>query len=251
MGRQRTKPTAGTMGVMHWNFEDSRKGRLRLGVAFDVLLFFVAVVLVIAVAVLPTSHFTSGAVPGQNTFWGSLILTGPIAFLAIIVYARWRTRLVQKDYLAPPPEELTVTYRLVNGLVVLMIGGWAAFGALNAWLDRGVGDVYYTHVLDKRVEDDGRFENYLLTLENWQGRGRPLVMTVDSEFYDGVTVTDSCLRLVIKPGAFGHEWISDRQYFQRHSADLLAVSNWRSRCRAEWQARSAELGTKPQGYSHR
>lgn len=230
---------AGTMGVMQWNFDDSRSGRLRYGAVADVLLFFISVVLVIAVAVLPTSSFTSGAVPGQDTFWSSFVMTGPIALLFCAAYLRATRRPKRSMDYIPRPEDLTISYRLVNGLVVLSIGGWALYGALNAWLDGAEGWEVYAQVQDKTVIEDGRFEDYTLVLDDWSGRSAPVILSVDSSFYDNVDAQKTCLHLVIKPGAFGHEWIAETDYYPRASNEGEGAQS--ASCKAEWQARSAKL----------
>jgi hypothetical protein len=224
---------------MHWNFEKDQANRLRFGAVGDMLLFFFAVVALIGFAVLPTSSFGSGVLPGQGMFWQSFVFTGPLALVFLVAYVRWLRRSRAKAYLSPQPEELTVTYRIMNALVVLLVGGWALYGALNARLDSGPSRIYYTYVLDKTIDEDGRFENYNLTLANWDGGAKPLTLAVDSTFFGAVDVEDSCLRLVVRPGAFGLQWIEQHQHFEHTLNFTGGRDNWMGKCQAVWAEQTA------------
>jgi len=204
---------------MQWNFDERHFGNGRLVVAADILLFFVAVVLIIGAAVLPTNHFASGAVLGAATFWHSLLLTGPIGFIIVVGYLGWRRRIRRMMPRLADPEELTIAYRFVNGMVVLSIGGWVLYSALNAKLDHGQKTIIFSPVLGKTVEDDGRFESFHLTVANWHKFGGTIDIAVSDTFYKTVRQKGGCLRLVVKPGAFGHEWIVRRDHFTSQTLD--------------------------------
>ncbi len=227
---------------MHWNFKsDKPKGR-GYGTFADAVLFFMAVVLVIAVAVLPVSHFTSGALPGQHVFRHSLLFTGPIGFVMLAFYWRWLRKAKRQCYLSVQPEELTVTYRLVNGLLVLFIGGWGMFGVLNARLDRGDAYVYYSQILDKTIDTEGRFENYKLLLAHWQAENDPIEMAVDSKLYSAVSGKSECLRFEVKPGAFGSEWMVSHQHFALETVAYDFEDKSQTICEAAWAQKIAQQG---------
>lgn len=230
---------------MQWNFEDSRSDRLLMGSTLDIALFFLAVVLVFVVAVLPTSELASGAAPGEPLLLSSLYLSGPVALLWVGVFLHRRRRATKNGRLSPMPDELTAIYSLVNGLVVIGIGGWLIYGAMNAFFDRGHHEVHFAYVLEKSVKDDGRFENFELQLSDWNSESGTVTLDVASDFFEQIEAEDSCLRLVTRPGAFGHEWIVENQPYKR--SDIAVNKDWRYQCRAAWEekTRLVELPQTP------
>ncbi len=214
---------------MQLNVKDNETDRLLMGTAFDIGLFFLAVVLLFLVAVMPSNSLASGAVPGEPVVWYSFYVSAPIAFLWISAFLQRRRRVLKGRGSSVLPEELSAIYSLVNGLIVIGIGGWLVYAGLNAFLDRGQQQTYYTHVLDKVVEEGGRFENFQLVLSSLKHEGGTLVLNVTSDFYDQVDAADSCLRLVVRPGAFGHEWIVENEPYKW--PDMTADKDWQYHCR--------------------
>ncbi|MEX0298479.1 MAG: hypothetical protein AB3N28_05375 [Kordiimonas sp.] len=221
---------------MHWNFEETKPDRLLMGTAFDVALFFLAVVLVVLIAVMPSNDLASGAAPGESIFWNSFYLSGPVALLWIGVFLRRRKRLHKAHGSSVLPEELSAIYSLINGLIVIMIGGWVVYSALNARLDSGAQQTHYAQVLQKEVEEEGRFESYQLFLTDWRHEGETLVLQVSSDLFDKVSPVETCLRLVIQPGAFGHEWIVENEPYQRSTLARNPGSEYQ--CREIWQQKN-------------
>ncbi len=232
---------------MQWNFEETKPDRLLMGTAFDVGLFFLAVVLVVLVAVMPSNDLASGAAPGEPIFWYSFYLSGPVAILWLGVFLRRRRRLLKARGSGVLPEELSAIYSLVNGLVVIMIGGWLAYSALNAHLDEGQRQTHYAQVLEKEVEEEGRFESYQLLLSDWRHDGETLVMHVSSALFDQITVPETCLRLVVQPGAFGHEWIVENEPYS--GSPLTKTQGSEFQCREAWkqQNKLADSSTPQSG----
>lgn len=221
---------------MQWNFDNSRPDKMLMGTAFDIGLFFLAIVLLFIVAVLPDNELASGAAPGEPIFWYSLYLSGPVALLWVGVFLHRRKSAMRLGSNNALPHELSAIYSFINGLVVIVIGGWLTYSALNAYLDKGQQNTYYSYVLEKNIDDEGRFEKFELLLSDWKRDEGTRVLSVTSDFYESVDAADSCLRLVIQPGAFGHEWIVENEPYRW--SDTAADTDWKYQCRAAWEQKT-------------
>ena len=221
---------------MRSSFGHSRHDKMVMGTAFDIGLFFCAISLVFMVALLPGTDLASGVAPGEPVVWYSFLLSGPVALVWIGVFLRRWRNTVNNNEDDELPSELSAVYSLINGLVVIGIGGWLIYAALNAHLDRGQPQTHYAYVFDKSVDERGRFEDFQLFLSDWKHENGTLIMSVASDLYERIDVQDSCLRLIVRPGAFGHEWIVENEPYKR--SDAGTEKDWAYQCRATWEQKA-------------
>jgi|GEM_PF-4359655 len=230
---------------MHWNFDTSTRADSSAGNALDVGLFFVAVVLITGIAVLPEYFLTYEAAPHEDLLWSSLLLSSPIALVTFLMIRKSGRQPVIYDDAILATDQLTRAYRIVNSMVIIFVGGWAAYGGLNSWLDSGPSEIYYTQVLGKEADDGGRFERYKVVVSDWRGGNKPVELVVNNSFYERIQPGRNCLRLTVKAGAFGHEWIADRTYIEQVVAASATKNpeplNLLARCEGIWASQQSQV----------
>ena len=230
---------------MRWNFDTGMRSDRATSKALDASLFFVAVVLITAIAVLPEYFITYEAASNEDLLWSSLLLSAPLALVTFLMIRKPRRSLNIYDDTHSVTEQLTRAYRIVNSMVIIFVGGWALYGCLNSWLDQGPGEVFYTQVLGKEADDDGRFDRYSIEVSDWRGGQDPVELIVNNSFFEKVKEGRSCLRLTVKAGAFGHEWIADRAYIAQPDASSATKNikpfNLLARCEATWASQHSSF----------
>ena len=209
-------------------------GLRRLWVYYlDSLLFFIVVVLAFALAIVPHSRLASGIIHVEESMLYSIYLSGPFVLFWVGVYARKLSRNNSSASEGCLSAELCDAYRFVNGMAIIFSSGWLLYAGLNAKLDESAQEVHFSSVMDASAIKDGKYERYDLLLSSWRNRQEGLRLSVDYGLFEALSAEESCLRIIVRHGAFGHEWIEEKQVFFPENA--LIGPGYEQYCEQSWQ----------------